>query len=238
MICSAQDQESRRLGSNWQVPVGKLRPPKSFGSPRESAHMSGSHAESGSSRRKHKTVRLYKGVRMRTWGRWVTEIRQPQTKKSIWLGSYRSAEEAAHAYDAAVLCLRGPTAKLNFPDERPAIPPGSPGKYSIREVQAAAAGAAAASAGRRFSYSEFMSATTPPESIDPAPEHINCPSDSRGTSPLPADRIYPCEFDEDPLQATWEVPDEMMVPLTPREVLYDSDSYDGFPRDDLPPWNT
>jgi hypothetical protein len=94
---------------------------------------------------------------MRRWGKWVSEIREPNKKKRIWLGSYRTAEEAAHAYDAALLCLRGPAVNLNFPDARPALPPGSPGNYSTREIQAAAAAAAAASVGRRFSYAEFMS---------------------------------------------------------------------------------
>lgn len=114
----------------------------------------------------------YKGVRMRRWGKWVSEIREPQKKKRIWLGSYRSAEEAAHAYDAALLCLRGPTANLNFPNDRPTLPPGSPGNYSTREIQAAAAAAAAASVGRRFSYSEFMSPASSSDSSDEEIEDI------------------------------------------------------------------
>ncbi|BBN13843.1 protein MpERF12 [Marchantia polymorpha subsp. ruderalis] len=40
----------------------------------------------------------YKGVRQRTWGMWVAEIRNPHTKKREWLGSYRTKEEAAAAY--------------------------------------------------------------------------------------------------------------------------------------------
>lgn len=109
---------------------------------------------------------------MRRWGKWVSEIREPQKKKRIWLGSYRSAEEAAHAYDAALLCLRGPTANLNFPNDRPTLPPGSPGNYSTREIQAAAAAAAAASVGRRFSYSEFMSPASSSDSSDEEIEDI------------------------------------------------------------------
>jgi hypothetical protein len=64
----------------------------------------------------------YKGVRMRKWGKWVAEIRQPNSRDRIWLGSYNTAEEAARAYDAAVLCLRGPSATFHFPTNIPEIP--------------------------------------------------------------------------------------------------------------------
>ncbi|KAF9662213.1 hypothetical protein SADUNF_Sadunf18G0029900 [Salix dunnii] len=64
----------------------------------------------------------YKGVRRRKWGKWVAEIRQPKSRDRIWLGSYNTADEAARAYDAAVLCLRGPSATFNFPTNMPEIP--------------------------------------------------------------------------------------------------------------------
>ena len=66
--------------------------------------------------------RRYKGVRLRKWGRWVSEIRMPNSRERIWLGSYESAEKAARAFDAAAVCLRGSRAgSLNFPESPPNV---------------------------------------------------------------------------------------------------------------------
>ncbi|XP_008792845.2 ethylene-responsive transcription factor ERF017-like [Phoenix dactylifera] len=81
--------------------------------------------------------RRYRGVRKRKWGRWVSEIRLPNSRERIWLGSYESPEKAARAFDAAVFCLRGRRGRLNFPDAPPRISGGR--SLSARQIQAAAA---------------------------------------------------------------------------------------------------
>ncbi|KAG6590051.1 Ethylene-responsive transcription factor, partial [Cucurbita argyrosperma subsp. sororia] len=79
----------------------------------------------------------YKGVRRRKWGKWVSEIRLPNSRERIWLGSYDSAEKAARAFDAALFCLRGRTARFNFPNNPPEIAGAS--LLSRAEIQSVAA---------------------------------------------------------------------------------------------------
>ncbi|CAF2084220.1 unnamed protein product [Brassica napus] len=93
--------------------------------------MEGSSSSSSSMQSK------YKGVRKRRWGKWVSEIRLPNSRERIWLGSYDTPEKAARAFDAALFCLRGSGANFNFPDNPPVIAGGQ--NMSRTEIREAAA---------------------------------------------------------------------------------------------------
>ncbi|KAG5389892.1 hypothetical protein IGI04_031433 [Brassica rapa subsp. trilocularis] len=128
--------------------------------------------------------KCYRGVRKRSWGKWVSEIRVPRTGRRILLGSYDAPEKAARAYDSALFCIKGEKGAFNFPnDKKPQLPEGSVRPLSKHDIQTIATDYALSVA------SAPSSPTTTVPATYQVPSHVPASSDASSANEhyLPVD---------------------------------------------------
>ncbi|XP_058779246.1 dehydration-responsive element-binding protein 1A-like [Vicia villosa] len=110
----------------------------------EEVRLAASTPKKRAGRKKFKETRhpVFRGVRRRNLDKWVCEMREPNKKTKIWLGTFPTAEMAARAHDVAALALRGRNACINFADSAWRLP--VPATTATKDIQKTAAQAAEA----------------------------------------------------------------------------------------------
>ncbi|KAK3123865.1 hypothetical protein QOZ80_8AG0637260 [Eleusine coracana subsp. coracana] len=117
------------------------------------------------------------GARCRPWGRWSAELRVPRSRDRLWIGTFATPKEAAHAYDVATYCFYGAhiprIRKINFPTApRPDIPEHVRVALTVENIRAIAEKYA-------LSLADYMPPPPPPPELsaaaaaaDPAPPEV------------------------------------------------------------------
>ncbi|XVE57818.1 hypothetical protein DITRI_Ditri04bG0120600 [Diplodiscus trichospermus] len=129
-----------RVGPSSSSEAGTER--RAFHSDEEVFLLATSRPKKRAGRRIFKETRhpVFRGVRRRNKDKWVCELREPNKKTRIWLGTYPTPEMAARAHDVAALAFRGKAACLNFADSAWRLPvPASKEAVDIRRAAAEAA---------------------------------------------------------------------------------------------------
>ncbi|CAL4965001.1 unnamed protein product [Urochloa decumbens] len=123
------------------------------------------------------TPESYRGVRLRKWGKWAAEIRNPFTGKRQWLGTFDTAGAASAAYLSA---------SRSFADEKrrrrgQPVPASSPATSASATPTASSSSSTWAAPFAHPSPSSVLEATKPapnPESPEPVATPILPPTES------------------------------------------------------------
>ncbi|XP_058773456.1 dehydration-responsive element-binding protein 1A-like [Vicia villosa] len=141
---STSHPSSSKASTSSNPPLPNLEIPRDMSVFSEELRLAESTPKKRAGRKKFKETRhpVFRGVRRRNLDKWVCEMREPNKKTKIWLGTYPTAEMAARAHDVAALALRGRSACLNFADSAWRLP--VPATTATKDIQHAAAEAAEA----------------------------------------------------------------------------------------------